>query len=81
MDGSIAPKDQRRIGLVGGIKFVAGKDVNARQPERADLVLLRDGAQHGNGAHGGKVRTLTRNIKIVTSSQDFTSIAGANCLQ
>ena len=43
MDRAIAAKNQRCIGLVGGIEFVAREDVDARQFKWPDVFLVREG--------------------------------------
>ena len=57
MHGAVAAKDERRIGLVGGIEFVAGKQVDARYLELPDVVPFSDRSKKGNSAHGAYFRT------------------------
>ena len=52
MNGAVAAKDERRIGLVSGIEFVAGEQVDARHFELPDVVLFGDRSKKGNSAHG-----------------------------
>lgn len=52
MDGSIAAENQRRVGLVCRIEFVARKEVDARHLELPDVVIFGMKSQQGNGAHG-----------------------------
>jgi hypothetical protein len=57
MHGAVAAEDKRDIGLVGGIEFVAGKQVDARHFELLDMVLFSDRSKKGNNAHGAYFRT------------------------
>ena len=52
MDGSIPPENQRRVGLVCGIQFVARKKIDARHLELPDVVIVDVKSQQGNSAHG-----------------------------
>ena len=51
MHRPIAAKDQRGIGLVGGIEFIPGEDADARNLEGADFPLVDERSEDGNGAH------------------------------
>jgi len=51
MHGAVAAQDERRIGLVGGIEFVADKQVDARHFEGPDVVLSGDRSKQVNSAH------------------------------
>ena len=64
MDGPIAAEDQRRVGLVGGIEFVAREKVDARHLELPDIVVLGMKSQQGNGAHRATFAHATRKNKM-----------------
>ena len=51
VNGAVAAEDQCGVGLVGGIKFVSGKQIDARQLEGPDVMLFRVRSKQGDGAH------------------------------
>ena len=63
MNGAIAAEDQRRVGLVGGIEFVADKQVDARHLESPDVVLSGDRSKQGNSAHRATFAHASANAK------------------
>ena len=65
MDGAIAAKNQHRVGLVGGVKLVAGKKIHARQFKGPDVVLFGVRSQQGNGAHGASFAYAAGKTKCV----------------
>ena len=67
MDGPVAAEDQRGVGLIGGIEFVAGKEVDARHLELPDVVVLGMKSQQGNGAHRATFAQATMKNKMRTS--------------
>jgi hypothetical protein len=68
MKRTVASKNQCSIWLIGGIEFVADKKVYARQVKPPDVVLLREGCQHDNGAHSERVAHPGAKLKIGTSA-------------
>ncbi len=71
MNGAVAAKDERRVGLVGGIEFVAGKQVDARHLELPDVVLFGDRSKKGNSAHRATFAHSSANAKsILVQVQD-----------
>ena len=65
MDGAIAAEDQRRVGLVGGIEFVAGKQVDARHLEGPDVMRFGVRSEQGDGAHRATFAQRRRKSKCV----------------
>jgi len=56
MERAVSAEDERSIGRVVGIEFVARENVYARYLERPDDFPLRKRSQHGDSAHGKKGR-------------------------
>jgi hypothetical protein len=67
MKRTVASENQCSIWFIGGIEFVAGRKVHARQLKPPDVVLLREGCQYGNGAHCERVAHPGAKLKIGTS--------------
>jgi hypothetical protein len=63
MDGSVSAEDQDGVGLVVGVEFVAGENIDARQLELPDVMLFRDGSQQSDGAHRATVAYRKRKAK------------------
>ncbi len=68
MNGAVAAKNERRIGLVGRIEFVAGEQVDTRHLELPDVVLFGDGSKQGNSAHRATFAQTSPNAKSLMVS-------------
>ena len=63
MDGAVAAEDERRVGFVGGIEFVAREQVDARQLKLPDMVLFGDRSEKGDSTHRATLAQAAGNSK------------------
>ncbi len=64
VNGAVAAEDECRVGLVGRVKFVSGKQIDARQLEGPDVMLLRVRSKQGDGAHRATFAQQRRKSKV-----------------
>ncbi len=91
MDSAVASEDERCVRLIGGIKFVAGKQVDARQLEALNVMRFGVRSKQGDGAHRatfaqprrkskwdspGNAETKSRPEKASESARFFVILSG-----
>ncbi len=74
--GPIPAEDQRRVGRVGGIEFIAGKEIDPGQLKWPHMMLSGVWSQQRDGAHRATFAQAPRKLKPGTASHSTLAFSG-----